>query len=88
MEAFKIIGTKVLGIDHGFNKFSPAVLTINIDLSDPEQHHLLWTWVCHPRVRFIAWAPPCGTSTRARETTKQGGLAPFVPTIALLDFRI
>ena len=75
MEAFKVIGMKVVGIDHSFNTFSPAVLTVNIDLSDPEQHHLLWSWVCNPKVRFVAMAPPCGTSTRARE--KPGGPRPL-----------
>ena len=65
--AFRTCGFSVVGLDHSYNRFEPEALVLDVDLSDSNSHHLVWAWLRHPRLLFVAMAPPCGTSTRARE---------------------
>ena len=64
--AFKTCGFNVVGLDHSYNRFVPEALVLDVDLSDADSHHLVWAWLRHPRLLFVAMAPPCGTATRAR----------------------
>ena len=67
LKSFRDLGWRVLGLDHQYNRFSPQVITIQVDLSTPEGQRQAWRWVSLPAARFVASGPPCGTATRALE---------------------
>ena len=69
------VGFRTIGIDYHFNKSIPESFVIGIDLGAAEGQGLAWKWLHHPALFFVWWAPPCGTSTRARE--KPGGPPPL-----------
>ena len=73
--ALSEVGFRTIGIDYHFNKSIPEAFVIGIDLGAAEGQSLAWKWFHHPALFFAWWAPPCGTSTRARE--KPGGPPPL-----------
>ena len=64
---FKSAGWDILPIDHKFNRFHPLAKICTLDLTLPSAWSYL-QWVCNEfRVLWVHAAPPCGTSSRARE---------------------
>ena len=54
-----------VGVDKDAPKACSACLTA--DMTSPEGQALVWEWVKSPRLAALRAAPPCGTSSRARE---------------------
>ena len=65
-------GLWLWGIDHTFNRFKKEALIINLDLTVREDQQGLWGWLKHPKLAAVSMAPPCGTSTRAKEKNDGG----------------
>ena len=54
-----------VGVDKDSSKACSACLTA--DMTSSEGQSLVWEWVRSPRFAALLAAPPCGTSSRARE---------------------
>ena len=53
------------GVDKDSSKACSTCLTA--DMTSPEGQSLVWEWIKSPRLAVLHAAPPCGTSSRARE---------------------
>ena len=71
----KVGMTSSFGIDCMKFKHPKAPIVV-LDLLSPEGERLLWQYLANPRVIGVWLAPPCGTSSKAREIDN-GGPAPL-----------
>ena len=69
---FKERGFAVLPIDHKANRFTPLAEICTLDLTKEHSWTFLHYVLKHYPVKFIHAAPPCGTSSRAREIKLRG----------------
>ena len=60
-------GFDILPIDHAGNKHQAFVKYFQLDITESENQSLLMSLVETSYVFYIHGAPPCGTSSRARE---------------------
>jgi hypothetical protein len=60
-------GFQVIPIDHSFNRHTSCVKCLDIDLTRSDAYDILCRIFASCNVIYIHMAPPCGTSTRARE---------------------
>ena len=60
-------GFQVLPVDHKSNRHIPKVSCVNIDLTNKSAISILIAVVNHSNAVYVHCAPPCGTSSRARE---------------------
>ena len=60
-------GFEALAIDGPRNRHRPVGPTVTFDLTKEQGVAWLWKLLKHPRVCFVLLAPPCGTSSRARD---------------------
>eukprot|EP00973_Karenia_brevis_P042830 5929090-Karenia_brevis.AAC.1 len=74
--ALKQEGFTVLAIDHAGNKDRPLVPTLNLDLVKKSEQELFWGMVSEHKLKYVHFAPPCGTATRAREIRRSNGPDP------------
>ena len=65
--ALDTAGFRAIGFDFEFNKVRPEALCLWVDLATAHGRALGWAWLTHTATRLAAFAPPCGTSSRARE---------------------
>ena len=72
-------------IDHA-NKAS-GIKVLHIDLYDQAGRSLLKGVLENPDVRWVHWAPPCGSFSRAREVRSQGGPLPLRNLSFVTGFR-
>ena len=72
-------------IDHA-NKAS-GIKVLHIDLCGQAGRSLLKGVLENPDVRWVHWAPPCGTFSRAREVRRQGGPLPLRNLSFVTGFR-
>ena len=63
----KDVGFDILPIDHAGNKHQVFVKYFQLDITVPDNQTLLFSIVETSYVFYIHGAPPCGTSSRARE---------------------
>ena len=66
-KAFIEHGCEGIAVDWLRNSSIPLVPVILIDLSEPWGEELLYKAIKSQRVRYVHFAPPCGTASRARE---------------------
>ena len=69
---FKERGFSVLPVDHKANRFTPMAEICTLDLTKSHSWTFLDYILEHYPVKFIHAAPPCGTSSRAREIKLSG----------------
>ena len=77
--ALKDLGFVVFPIDHSKNRHKPRCKILVIDLLNPFHLELFWELIDNPNTVFVHWAPPCGTSSRARERPIAGMSNPPAP---------
>ena len=65
--ALDTAGFRAIGFDYQFNKVKPEALCLWVDLATAHGRALGWAWLKHAATKWAAFAPPCGTSSRARE---------------------
>ena len=65
-------GFEAIGIDHKGNKDSPLAKTVWLDLATKSGQLQFWDYIRTGRVRYVHFAPPCGTASRAREVRRRG----------------
>jgi hypothetical protein len=70
--SLKDTGFAVVAIDHYKNRHRPRCKILSLDLLNPLHVELLWDLIKEPRVAYIHLAPPCGTSSKARELPIRG----------------
>lgn len=70
---FKEQGFSVLPVDHKANRFTPLAEICTWDLSKEHSWEFLAYILQHYPVKFIHAAPPCGTSSRARDIPLDNG---------------
>ena len=63
---FKIAGGKSMGIDHHVKRHKLKAAAVQMDLKQPWVQEMLFNEVASGRVDAIHMAPPCGTSSAAR----------------------
>ena len=63
------------GVDHKIHKQAKSPV-VKLDLVQDDQLDLLWSFVEDPACAGVHLAPPCGTSSRAREIVLGGRKAP------------
>ena len=63
---FKLAGGKSMGIDHQVKRHKLKAAAVQMDLKQPWVQELLFKEVASGRVDAIHMAPPCGTSSAAR----------------------
>ncbi|CAJ1339587.1 unnamed protein product [Effrenium voratum] len=63
------------GVDHKIHKQAKSPV-VKLDLVQNDQLALLWSFVEDPACAGVHLAPPCGTSSRAREIVLEGRKAP------------
>lgn len=64
---FKEQGFSVLPVDHKANRFTPLAEICTLDLTKQHSWVFLAYILEHYPVKYIHAAPPCGTSSRARD---------------------
>ena len=65
--AFKAIGGDALGIDHMVDKRRVKGPVAKVDLAHHDGQSTVLCWIQDGKVDAVMLAPPCGTSSRARE---------------------
>ena len=65
--AFIQLGGEALGLDHVVNKKKVRGPVSRVDLCKRENQNLVIQWLHEGRIDGVMLAPPCGTSSRARE---------------------
>ena len=65
-------GFAATGIDHKGNKDRPLAKTVWLDLATKSGQLQFWDYIRTGRVRYVHFAPPCGTASRAREVRRRG----------------
>ena len=71
-------GFEVIGIDSDNNKDKPMVRCIIMDLATATGQKEFWELIgsLQPRLVYVHFAPPCGTSSLARNFRLSGGIDP------------
>jgi hypothetical protein len=75
--ALKDRGFSVFPIDHAHNRHKPMCRILQLDLLNRHHIDLLWGLLKEPMLVYVHLAPPCGTSSKARERPLKG--AAFSP---------
>ena len=70
--ALKDKGLVVFPVDHSHNRHKPLCRILQLDLLNPHHVDLLWGLIRESMVAYVHLAPPCGTSSRARERPMKG----------------
>ena len=65
--AFQSMGAEALGMDHMIDKRRVKGPVAKVDLSQKSGQVAILKWIQEGRVDAVMLAPPCGTSSRARE---------------------
>ena len=65
--AFKALGGDALGIDHMVDKRRVKGPVAKVDLAHHDGQSTVLSWIQDGKVDAVMLAPPCGTSSRARE---------------------
>ena len=65
--AFKALGGESLGLDHMVDKRRVKGPVAKVDLSQQDGQLTVLNWIEGDKVDAVMLAPPCGTSSRARE---------------------
>ena len=65
--AFKALGGDALGIDHMVDKRRVKAPVAKVDLAHHDGQSTVLSWIRDGKVDAVMLAPPCGTSSRARE---------------------
>ena len=65
--AFKALGGEALGIDHMVDKRRVKGPVAKVDLTQKDGQRTVLSWIRDGKVDAVMLAPPCGTSSRARE---------------------
>ena len=65
--AFKALGGDALGIDHMVDKRRVKGPVAKVDLAQKDGQRTVLSWIEDGKVDAVMLAPPCGTSSRARE---------------------
>ena len=65
--AFRALGGDALGIDHMVDKGRVKGPVSKVDLAKKPGQQTVLTWIQQGKVDSVMLAPPCGTSSRARE---------------------
>jgi len=76
--ALRGVGLDAWGLDYGKSKLlalTPALLNVDLNVAAGSKH--LRQLLAHPRLCYVHFAPPCGTSSRAREVPLPGGPLPL-----------
>ena len=60
-------GFRVIAIDHEFNRHSPKVSLIVLDLTKPHAQDMVIKMLYHLKPMSLHFGLPCGTCSRARE---------------------
>jgi len=67
--AFIQLGGEALGLDHVVDKKRMRGPTSKVDLCKKENQEMVLQWLDEGKIDGVMIAPPCGTSSRARENT-------------------
>ena len=65
--AFRSLGGDALGMDHLVDKRRVKGPVAKVDLAQRASQDNILKWIVHGKVDGVMLAPPCGTSSRARE---------------------
>lgn len=65
-------GFEATGVDYRNNKDRPVAKVVWLDLTVRDDQMQFWDWIRTGRVRYVHFAPPCGTASRAREIRRKG----------------
>lgn len=66
-KVMKDVSFQVLPIDSKFNRHTPAVKCLILDLTRNDHQQILFDIIKSENIAAINMGPPCGTSSRARE---------------------